>query len=98
MEPKTCDEGPEVYPFRHGGEPGEKGPSIRRASLGAPVASVEEMVADPYRVESGRFGRPGHGDVLGPAHVAFDFRKLDPDAQRSHHGRQSMGLREKMWP
>jgi drug/metabolite transporter (DMT)-like permease len=46
---------------------------------------VEQVVADPQRVEAGRLARTRDREQLGPAHLALDLGELEPDPQR--HGR-----------
>src|SRR5215213_4553064 len=70
--------------FRGSGERGKQRPRLPRPALRPAVAAVEQVVAEPDRVEAGRVGRPGHGQVLGPAHVALDLGELDADAQGPH--------------
>jgi hypothetical protein len=38
------------------------------------------MIADPDRVEADGLRRLGHRQVLRPADLPLDLRKLDPDA------------------
>src|SRR5215210_2246275 len=79
---------PELDPLRGRGERAEQRPRLPRPALGRPVAAIEEMVADPDRVEARLLGSRRHGDELGPRHEALDLRKLDPDAGWSRgHGR-----------
>ena len=82
MEARARDERAEPDAFRDGCEPGEHRPCLPRAALLAPVAAVEEVVAEPDRLEADLLGRPCHRHVLGPAHVALDLRQLDADSHR----------------
>ena len=54
------------------------------ASLLTAVVPVEQVVAEPDRVEARRLGGERHGGVLGPAHVALDLGQLHADAERRH--------------
>ena len=80
VEARAGDERAERDPLGHGGECGEQGPGLPRAALGTTVTAVEEMIAEPDRVEADRLGGPGHRDVLGPPCLALHLRQLDPDA------------------
>src|SRR5215211_4940211 len=63
----------------------EQRPRLPRRALGPPVAAVEQVVADPDRVEAALLGGARHREVLRPAHLALDLGKLDADA---HGGRR----------
>ena len=82
MEARASDERAEPNAFRDGSEPGEHRPCFPGAALLPPVAAVKEMVTEPDRFEADLLGRPRHGHVFRPAHVALDLRQLDADVQR----------------
>jgi len=69
------DQRPDRHPLRDGGEPGHQRPHLERAAV-----LVEQVVAEPDRVEPDLFGGQRHGAVLGPGDLAFDLRQLDADA------------------
>ena len=55
-------------------------PSSVHASHGARSGvAVEQVVADPDRVEAARLRRPRHREVLRPADLALDLGELDAD-------------------
>jgi hypothetical protein len=57
-------------------EPGERRPGIPRA---ADRVAVEQMVADPHRVEADLFRRARHRRQLVPARLVLDLGQLNPD-------------------
>jgi hypothetical protein len=85
VECQAGHEGPEVDPLGDRCEPGEKGPGLPRPALGTPVTSVQQVVAQPHRVEPRRLGGSSHGHVLGPPDVPLDFGELDPNSERARH-------------
>ena len=46
---------------------------------------IEEVIADPDRVEPERLGAPGKRDVLRPADLALDLGELDADLEWAAH-------------
>ena len=68
-------------PLGGGGQRPQQRPRLPGPALGPALIAVEEMVADPDRVEAALLGRPGHRPVLGPAHVAFGLGELDSDSR-----------------
>jgi hypothetical protein len=66
-------------------------PSVPRAALGATVVSVEQVVAEPDRVEADLLGRSRHPRELRPADVALDLRELHADGHRPGHRRSVRG-------
>ena len=52
------------------------------APLGAPI---EQVVADPHRIEADLFGHLADGELFWPAHGALDLGQLDPDLQWTWH-------------
>ena len=57
---------------------------FQRSSFRALVA-VEQVIANPDRVEPRLFRRPGHGEVLADRDLPLGFRKLDPYPWPSRH-------------
>src|SRR3954451_4560661 len=60
---------------RDGGQRRHLRPHLPRA-----LVLIEQVVAEPDRVEPALLGGDRHRPVLGPANLAFDLRKLDSDA------------------
>jgi cellulose synthase/poly-beta-1,6-N-acetylglucosamine synthase-like glycosyltransferase len=54
-----------------------------RAAGGPVLPSIEEVLADPHRVEPEVLDRPRHGEEFRPTDVAFDFGELDADLERA---------------
>ena len=67
------------------GERGHAPSSIPRPALRPPVVAVEQVIADPDRVEPDLLGGARHREVLGPAHDALDLGQLHSDAQGAGH-------------
>ncbi len=67
-----------------GGRRGERGE--RRPHLPRPARPdgevVQQVIAEPERVEPDLLGRLRHGDQLGERHLPFDLRQLHPDLHR----------------
>ena len=85
VEAGAGDERTEPHPLGRGGEGGQQRPRLPGPALGPAVAAVEQVVAEPDRVEAAGFGRAGHGEVLGPAHLALHLGKLDSDSHVAQH-------------
>lgn len=83
-ERRAGDERTEVHALRHRGEGREQAPRLPGPAFGTAVAAVQDVIADPDRVEPRGFGGAGQRHVFGPADDALDLRQLDPDAERSH--------------
>src|SRR4051812_43219496 len=62
-------------------EPGEGRPAVPGTALDAAVAAIEEVVADPDRVEAALFRRARHRGELVAPHHAFHLGKLNADAE-----------------
>ncbi len=77
------DERPEPDPRRGRGDRREQRPDLPRPSGRTVRKSVEEMVADPDRVEAEFLGPAGHRNVLGPADLALNLRQLDAHPERA---------------
>ena len=58
--------------------------ALNSASFRPAVAAVEEVVAQPDRVESDFLRRPGQDHVFRPPHLPFDLRQLHSHAKRPH--------------
>src|SRR6476659_2681494 len=51
-------------------EPRERRPAVPRPALGAAVTAIEQMVADPERIEAALFRRARHGgELVAPHHT-----------------------------
>ena len=87
VERRAGDQRAEPDAFGGRREGRERRPRVPRPAFGASVASVQQVVAEPDRVEAGGLGRAGHRDDLGPPHVAFDLGELDADAELPGHRR-----------
>ena len=68
------------------GQGGPHGPHLPRPALVPVLAAVQQVVAQPDRVEPDLLGGACEVDVLGPADLAFDLGELDTDAQGTGHG------------
>src|SRR5581483_8484429 len=93
METEARDERSELDPLGRGGERREQRPRLPRPTLGATVAPVQQVVAEPDGVEPRALGGARHRQVLGPADVALHLRELDPDPKRSCHARSLVSWR-----
>src|SRR5205823_2047297 len=76
MERGAGDERAELDALGDPGEPGERRPTVPRAAV---RAAVEQVVADPDRVEAGLLGGPRHRRELVPPDVPLDLRELYAD-------------------
>src|SRR6266508_5886102 len=85
-EARARYEGPQPNPIGHGRERAEETPRVPRTALLAAIVPVEEVVAEPDRVEADVFGRTGHGGVLRPRHLTLDLGKLHPNAHLVRRG------------
>ena len=63
------------------GEGGERGPHLPRAAGHPTRKVVEQVVAEPDRVETDVLGRTGHGEQLGPLDAPLDLGELDADPE-----------------
>src|SRR5205823_13852239 len=70
---------------RHGGNRRDQRPRLPWAARRAIGEAVEQVVANPDRIEAHRLGGLGHAAQLTPAHLALDLRELDPDFQWPWH-------------
>ena len=87
VERRAGDQRAEPDAFGGRREGRERRPRVPRPAFGASVAPVQQVVAEPDRVEAGGLGRASHRDDLGPPHVAFDLGELDADAELPGHRR-----------
>ena len=102
VERRARDERPELDALGDPGEPGERRPAVPRPALAAPVAAVEQVVADPERVEAALFRRARHRRELVATHDALDLRQLNADlhAQNASNAGKSSGtaVTSAIWP
>jgi hypothetical protein len=73
--------------FGRGREGREHRPRVPRTPFGTSVAAVQQVVAEPDRVEADLLGRAGHRHQLRPTDVTLDLGELHADGQRSGHRR-----------
>src|SRR5919106_4194497 len=85
VERRARNERSEAHTLGDRGQPRQHRPRLPWAPLGPPVVAVEEVVAEPDRVEPDLLGGSGHGHVFGPGRLALDLGQLDPDAERTRH-------------
>src|SRR5581483_2522345 len=83
VEARAGDERSERHPLGDSRQRREQRPDLPGAALVASVAAVEQVVAEPDRVEAARLRDPRHRGVLGPAGLVLDLRKLDADADHA---------------
>ncbi len=60
-----------------GGDRRQHRPGLPRAARRSIRPAIEEMLAEPDRVEAEVLDRPDHVQQLGPAHLALDLGQLD---------------------
>ena len=87
VERGAGDERPELDPARRGRQRGQQGPGLPRSAWRAVGPAVEEVLADPERVEAEVLDRAGHVEELRPADLALDLGQLDADLDGAAHGR-----------
>jgi hypothetical protein len=80
MESRACHQRTELHALCRGGERGEQRPRIPGAALASVIVAVEQMIAEPDRVEPDLLRGASHREVLGPADLPLDLRELDPDS------------------
>ena len=83
VERRAGDERAELDVLRDAGEPRERREAIPRPALRPPVAAVEQVVADPERVEPALLAGPRDRGQLTVAHDPLHLRQLEPKS----HGR-----------
>ena len=88
VEGQRGDERPEPHALGRCGERSERRPHVPRPALGAAVAAVEHVVADPDRVEAAAFSCQRDRAQLGPAHLALDLGQLDADTHAASRRRR----------
>jgi hypothetical protein len=86
MEARRGDERPDLDPRGDRGDPSEGGPGLPGAARLAVLVAVEEVVAEPDRVEPDRLRGHRHRAQLRPADDPLDLGELDADLQGSRHG------------
>ena len=79
VEARAGHERPEPHALGHRRERAQQRERLPRRAL---RLVIEQVVAEPDRLEPDLLGRPRHREVLGPAHVALDLGELDADAHR----------------
>lgn len=82
---RGCDQRAEANAGRRRGNRREQRPDFPGTASRAVGEPIQEMVADPDRVEAQVLGTAGHRDVLGPMHLALDLGQLDTDAEWAIH-------------
>src|SRR5205085_2679071 len=78
------DEGAQLDPLRRGGEARQQRPRLPRAARLVATgtdAPVQQVIADPHRVEPGVLGELRHRPNGRPARLVLDLRQLDSDAE-----------------
>src|SRR6185369_633089 len=76
-----------VDTFGDGGQRGQRRPDLPRPPGDAARQVVEQVVAQPDRVEADRLGGAGHREQLGPLDPALDLGQLDTDETPTRHPR-----------
>ena len=87
VEACARDERAEPDALRHRGEAGEQRPDLPRPAFGPAVVPVQQVVAEPDRVEAGLLGGARHRGVLRPPDLALHLGQLHPDPERSSQRR-----------
>src|SRR5262249_9672152 len=85
VERRARDERPDRRLARRRRERGHERPGLPRATGRAALPAVEEMLADPDRVEAQVVDRAGEVDELRPADLSLDLGQLHPDAEWPRH-------------
>ena len=83
MERGAGDERAELDTLGDRRQRGEHRPDLPRPALLAAVAAVEQVVAEPDRVEAHLLGGAGHRGVLRPAGLVLDLGELDADPHQA---------------
>ena len=69
----------------------EQRPGLPRPARRPVRPAIEQVLADPDRIEPEILDRADHVEELGPAHLALDLGQLDADPERAAGGRGSHG-------
>src|SRR6185503_13518746 len=77
------DEGPELDPAGHGGDGAHEGPRLPGPARVAVGPAVQEVLAQPDRVEAEVLDGPDEVEQLRPADLALDLGELDADLDRA---------------
>ena len=76
------DQRPQLDPLGGTRQGGQHRPAFPRPARRPARPAVEEVVAEPQRVEPDVLGGARHGPQFGPADLALDLRQLHADAER----------------
>ena len=90
VEARAGDERPDGDGRRRGRQGRHERPRFPRTARLPIGPAVEEVLADPHRVETQVLDRARHVEELGPAHVALDLGELDADLERTRLHRRSV--------
>ncbi len=87
VEVRAGDQWPELDAGRRGRDRRQQRPCLPRPT-GRPVGpAVQQVLADPDRIEAEILDRADHVEQLGPADLALDFGELDADLEWPARGR-----------
>ena len=84
VEARAGDERAELHPARDRGDRREGRPRLPRPARLAIRPAIEQVLAEPDRVEPEVLDRPDHVEQLRPAHLPLDLGKLDADLEGTH--------------
>ena len=83
VEVRARHERPELDPGGDGGDGAHQRPCLPRPARIAVGPAIEEVLAEPDRVEAEVLDGPHQVEQLRPANLALDLGQLDPDLDRS---------------
>ena len=81
MEVGARNQGPELDARGRCRDRPHQGPGLPRAARFSIRPAIEQVFADPERVEPGVLDRSNHVEDLGPADVTLDLRELNANPQ-----------------
>ena len=87
VEVRAGDEWPELDPVRGCRDRRQQRPGLQRPACRPVRPAVEQVLADPDRIEAEELDGADHVEQLRPADLAFDFGELDADLQGPAGGR-----------